>query len=935
MAAGVTLGEVQWATMSDWRTFLVVSALTIAAIVWSFSRQWRSMPIGWSWLLLLGRTTVLAAAIWMLAQPERVLRHQEVRPSRLSVLIDTSASMEVADVHTMGKADATESTSAEHMLHRIDFALYAADTFLQRADRDLGEVDGLRAAVRELDHATQFVDRAESLLADYQQLPQRRTRLSSAPSASVASTSSVLESLRSVIRPGLQELQSALSAESPQNDSWLSLKPRWEECLSELAFVARQAAQWAAISEAADGATRDSESLVPVSYGLQPSSRIDAVRALFTEQLLPGLDEASKRVDAQFYTFDSNLQRFEQDGTLSVSPRSETDLLRSVAKVSQQSEFAGKEAILVFTDGRQTAPANPAELDAVRLRVPVFAVPFGAARQVPDIALLYVDSPRAVKQDDSIVIRAVIGGRECDGRSAEVVLRQGGEIVGRETVEFQGKLMDRQVSFRIAAGEAGVKQFHLEVETQQEADRNNNARAFDVLVVKDKVNVLLMERSARWEYRFLVQLFRRDESIEFNKLLLDMPEAAEGSIAPQGQIPRSAAEWQSYDVIILGDIAPHQLGGDQLEGLAEHVTRQGGQLVVIAGDQFMPHAFRNESLRSLLPVEPTAASTSEDFDVTLTDLGNQHLATQIGTTADESARLWQTAFRAVPGSYVSPFRRPRPAAQTLIELSAPTAAAVSSPSPGSPQAAWLCWHRVGAGRVVYLSSPTTYQLRYRQGDRLHHRFWGQMMRWLTMADSQDYVRLGLRVVSSDAEPQRPIVVEATVDGDQDGGVLPDVLRAEAVREGDDASSVSVLLTRSARSEGHFQGSFTVAEEGRYAVRLVGTGKNANANAATDTERDVEARVHSNTAIVSVLGGATREMIQVARDQRMLDKVTEASGGRVIHPAAIPELLEMLKAQSLEIHHEQRTPIWNRWSTLVLIMSLLSVDWIGRRWLGFL
>ena len=46
--------------------------------------------------------------------------------------------------------------------------------------------------------------------------------------------------------------------------------------------------------------------------------------------------------------------------------------------------------------------------------------------------------------------------------------------------------------------------------------------------------------------------------------------------------------------------------------------------------------------------------------------------------------------------------------------------------------------------MVYLAAPITYQLRYRQGDTFHHRFWGQLLRWAVardLAEGSQTVRL--------------------------------------------------------------------------------------------------------------------------------------------------------------------------------------------------
>src|SRR5436309_6904406 len=78
--------------------------------------------------------------------------------------------------------------------------------------------------------------------------------------------------------------------------------------------------------------------------------------------------------------------------------------------------------------------------------------------------------------------------------------------------------------------------------------------------------------------------------------------------------------------------------------------------------------------------------------------------------------------------YLSASARAKPTGHVLI--SAATSMAVGSAHSGSGALeAFLSWQYVGLGRVVYIAAPVTYQLRYRNGDAYHHRFWGQLLRW--------------------------------------------------------------------------------------------------------------------------------------------------------------------------------------------------------------
>ena len=51
-----------------------------------------------------------------------------------------------------------------------------------------------------------------------------------------------------------------------------------------------------------------------------------------------------------------------------------------------------------------------------------------------------------------------------------------------------------------------------------------------------------------------------------------------------------------------------KLGEKHLQWLADFVREKGGGLLLIAGSQFMPHAYRDTPLADVLPVELRRAS---------------------------------------------------------------------------------------------------------------------------------------------------------------------------------------------------------------------------------------------------------------------------------------------------------------------------------------
>ena len=160
-------------------------------------------------------------------------------------------------------------------------------------------------------------------------------------------------------------------------------------------------------------------------------------------------------------------------------------------------------------------------------------------------------------------------------------------------------------------------------------------------------------------------------------------------------------------------------------------------MILVAGQNSMPAAFQGQPLMELLPVERApGVMPQQGYPLRLTEEGRFHSALLIADSAADSREAWKEVYERFPVYGLSEYSRPKSTARTLIEAVGDAAGDVTAQDgSGEVEHAFLCWQRVGAGRVAYLAAPDTYRLRWRRGDRMHHRFWGQFLRWITAADT--------------------------------------------------------------------------------------------------------------------------------------------------------------------------------------------------------
>jgi hypothetical protein len=435
------------------------------------------------------------------------------------------------------------------------------------------------------------------------------------------------------------------------------------------------------------------------------------------------------------------------------------------------------------------------------------------------------------------------------------------------------------------------------------------------------VRVLLADSVARWEYRYLNQLFRRDQHVEFDELLFYPRLHGSGRLANRPAFPSDLEAWAGYDVVILGDISPRQLSPESQQALVEFVRTRGGNLLLVAGQNSMPGEFQNLPLMELLPVEAANdVVPQQGYLLQLTDEGRYQSALMVADSAEESRRAWQQVYERFPVYGLSSYCRPKDTARTLIEAVGDATGEVTGGG-GKVEHAFLSWHRVGAGRVAYLAAPETWRLRYRLGDRMHHRFWGQFLRWITAAGSgagSDVVRLQTdRTRYADGEP-----VEVTVWLKDPSGraVEGEVVQVEARSFSDEAKSVE--LTPDSAVPGRYFGTMEDLVAGAYQLSVRGK--------AVDELLKQSENSNGVKATITVTASDSIEMLNTQCNRALLEQVAQMTGGQVIPPTALREVFELVSFTPEVRETIERTPLWNRWSNLLIVLGCLFTEWVVRK-----
>lgn len=924
---------------------LVVAVIVAcsAVLLWSLYRERHVLQPKLTILFGALRFIAITTVLWMLLGPTSVVEQSTTTRKAVAVLADVSASMTTIDPPgtaddfrwAASQGDASKNDQREADTETAEPAVVWADrggVAMGVAERELA------SAVTELDqHGTQSLVTEHVLMAD-RAVERAKRHLASLESNVPVTSEPLVDRLLNLLSSpefdSLAELATTLKKDRTPTESG------WREGLADL--VGRTVTVQRVFQELAKQLASDpSSASVATLRTLQSRPRSERVAALIAQLNATALAATTEDADLQWTMF----------GTSATDVASDVDAVREMEELSDKDELANQTdlsaalshvdrlrqdqpvaATIVFSDvaHNDSEARSPTDIAAQFEGSPVYVVPVGNPSRRRDVDLVSISSPAVAMRNDDVVIEAQIEAYQCLGETCVVQLMSDGEVLDFRNVPVDSDSASRSVRFDYRVSEIGTAAFQVAVQPlDDEMTTENNFAEVEINVTRSDIKVLLADNLPRWEYRYLAQLFRRDPKVEVDELLYHPRMIATGRREASKSFPVTVDDWNFYDVVILGDIVPEQFPNASQQSLLQYVRTRGGTVVLIAGERAMPGAYVDDPLSTLVPVRPTTLPEAAEYAFRVTEQGESHIALMIAETTSSTRDSWDFINKFSPLHRVSNWREPLPSATSLI-AAVPRDSGPTIDKETEAKSTFLCWQPVGRGRAIYLSAPDTYRLRFLRGDHLHYRFWGQLMRWAIASDlgsGNQFVRI--RTGKTVYETDRPVDLEVEL-FDPDGGPIEASAETEdlAVRLASGNQERVVPLVADLDRPGHYRADIDSLSPGVYTAEPAGSL--VESLLASDTEAATSDPV---VATFTVQADLPTELVDTRSNRALASQIAELTGGQVLPPTAIHEVLHLTNLEPIVSYSVQRQPLWLRWRYLWLIFGCLQLEWVIRKWRG--
>ena len=582
--------------------------------------------------------------------------------------------------------------------------------------------------------------------------------------------------------------------------------------------------------------------------------------------------------------------------------------------------------VVLISDGQHNSGPSPMAAAQVlgQQGVPVYAVGMGSRHEPPDLAILDLQYPDTVFQQDDVRGEIILRDAIPAERPFAIEIRHGDEVLWRKELVTQDSPR-RRVEFSFAVTDLveriksqldpHVRQHAVPLKLEasitplkEEADADNNSAIMRLAAITDTYHILLIDGRARWETRYLRNAFQRDKQWSLDVLIVgpgtDHESLSRGDA--KGMFPADRERLYDYDLIVLGEVSPDIWLTHELTWIRQFVEQRGGGLLLIDGQRQLLRSYDDEDFLSLVPIRwRDEAVLEQPRRLELTSRSAQESAFRLAVDARENRRLWSE----LPPPHQWSCVEALPGAEVLLNVQV-----------GEQSFPAMVLRSFGAGKVFYSAIDETWRWRYKAADTFHQRFWIQLataMMAKPFAVSDEYASLDagaaryphgaaanirVRLLGLDGRPANNATVDALLW--KDGQLLS-----------------TVQLDRDLLTPGIYRGRTSGLDDGHYEVTLQASGYS----------RDV-LRAKAEFVVEPPDAG---EMREIACNETLLRDVAADSGGKYLREEQMGQLVTLLKPLSNGHVVESDTLLWQSYWWFCAILGLLATEWILRKRAGLL
>jgi len=650
---------------------------------------------------------------------------------------------------------------------------------------------------------------------------------------------------------------------------------------------------------------------------VQHVSRTELVKSAFQNKQFNLIETLKKRYDVEFMGFNRGVTPASEEQAISQPPPDDDssqataigDALREVINRKRGQPVAG---IVLVTDGANNNGSEP--LDAAGAageeHMPLYI--YGVGITSPrDIIVDSVFTPDVAFIKDEVPVTVRVRAQGLKGQKGHLSLKLDDQEVAAKDLDFNDD-GEQAVPITFTPQKAGEFDLTASIPAREdETVKDNNSATQRLRVIDSKIKVLYVEQTPRWEFRYVQSVLMRDRRIEPKFILLQAdPALTQAANSPYLPVfPAKKEELFKYDLVIIGDVDPKTFTPEQMDNLNDFVSKFGGAVAFIAGQQYDPISYVNTPFEKLLPVEldPTnrRGMAEKPTTLALTSIGRTSPMLRLSPNEQENAEIWR---KFPPIQWINRVTRAKPGAQVMLEDTDPLKVTRFGKMPA------MALQQYGVGQVLYLGTDNTWRWRQESGVAYYPLLWGQVVQRLALAhllggskrtqlsvDKQHYssgerVTVFARLYDPNFQPIR----QASVNGTYSVQGAPGQPSQPAQR---------VQLRPLPDQPGMYRGDFVAVSQGNYKFSV-----------------ESDAQTNLQFAVTK----PRFELGETAMNEPLLKEMARVSSGVFFREENLANLTQKLSQQDERITRVVDADIWSSPFYFGLVALVAVIEWVMRK-----
>lgn len=663
-----------------------------------------------------------------------------------------------------------------------------------------------------------------------------------------------------------------------------------------------------------------------VKDGAIGETRYDDVREILTGEQASILPQLEDHFKIRFYNFSTEANRIDSLSTIGPNGWG-TGLAASMSKVVSDFKGLPLAGILLFSDGGDNGNGDPRDV-AEELRglgVPLHIVGLGKETLENERELLEVKTNKGLRAGSGAEIELKVRSWVKETEPVGVSLYDGETLVHARRVNLKGEGKIDFVSFSYDPDNKDAREYTVTISPlPEESNLENNSLNLLIDSRRDTVRVLYFEGHLRQEFKFVKRAIDNDQVLDVATLSRTgtgkyFRQGIRNATELSGGFPTTEEDLFQFKAIIFGDIEAGYFSLEQLEIIERFIRKRGGGFLMLGGRKsFVEGDYWNTPIGDVLPVEldpqrrlviqpkfrrPDIPEEEQGFEFIPTRAGLENPILKLTADMSDNKIAWGHMPRLFSINY---FGRVKPGAIVLAEK------AKDRLGDAEPI---LVIQRYGRGRSAALATASTWrwQMLNEATDDSHERFWRQLIRWLgTSAPDQVNIELpGDRPEPGTEFPIRSMVYE------------PDFNPSE---------SVELIGRVTGPYEGVRSLKFLpeISEEGEY---VAGFSPNDPGIHTIEVEARRNGRLIGRQHESFISRHSKEEFYNATLKRSLLENLVGMTNGVYYEPAQYTDIPKNLTSRRTATSIWRSEYLWDMPLIFLLVVILLSIEWIYRRYKG--